>query len=146
MFKSLPQSRVLKQIARANLIAGTLENAFVLNPSKFKRVELLVIQKNIHEPAIGLRKFWKENLPVLQFHNNDIEFAVTRIKVNNKDEVKQCPIKILVTPVGSEAKLEIDCAHLNQSKILKKLVKLTGATPVAEEDIPKLRAPQGVVF
>lgn len=131
MFKSLPKLRILRQIERLNLIQGTPRNAFRFNPDQVSKIELVLIQKNIHEPAIGLRKFWRENLPTLKFHNDDINFVVSRVQVKNKEEVKKCPIKIIVHQVTGD-KIDINCAHLNQSRILSKLVKATNATNVSD--------------
>ncbi|ODV82279.1 uncharacterized protein CANTADRAFT_31941, partial [Suhomyces tanzawaensis NRRL Y-17324] len=141
MFKDFPSSRILKQIARLNKIAGTSETAYKIDLSKFAKVELYLIQKNIHGPSVGLRKFWRHNLPTLKFHNSELPFVMTRISAETPEEVAKCPAKIVVHGSNSE-KFEINCANKHSSAILDELVKITGAVNVPEAEIPTLKAPQ----
>lgn len=139
MFKNLPTSKVLKQIARLNNIAGTPETAFKF-PSKYNKIELLLIQKLVHGPSIGLKKFWRNNLPTLKFHNDETEFCLTRIKTKNKADLEKCPTKILVHSQNNEV-IEIDCANKTAYEILKNLVKRTGANSVPAKEIPIIKEP-----
>ncbi|KAK6460948.1 hypothetical protein DFJ63DRAFT_212131 [Scheffersomyces coipomensis] len=141
MFKNSPSSKILKQIYRLNLIAGNPENAYKLNPEKYSKIELFLIQKNVHAQSVGLKKFWKDFLPTLKFHNDDIDFIMTRIKVNNKAEAAACPAKILVHGKDQKDNVEIDCANLHSSKILRQLVTKTGAVNIPLEEIPRIRDP-----
>lgn len=140
MFKNLPTSKVLKQIARLNNIAGTPETAYKFDP-KYKKIELLLIQKSVHGPSIGLKKFWRQHLPTLKFHNDDINFTLTRIHTETKEDLKKCPAKIIVYDEANQ-KIELECANKQASDILNELVKLTSAQPVPETQIPTIRAPQ----
>ncbi|ABN66944.2 predicted protein [Scheffersomyces stipitis CBS 6054] len=142
MFKGLPSSRILKQITRLNAIAGTSESAYKFDASKYTKIELFLQQKNIHGPAVGLKKFWRQNLPTLKFHNDDIQFSLTRIQAETAAEVAACPSKIVVHSVDPASKIEIDCKGKHSSVILNELVEATKATNVPIEEIPVLRPPQ----
>lgn len=139
-FKDLPTSPVLRQVARLNKIAGTPATAFRFDPLKVREIEVFLTQKNAHPPSKGLRKFWKENMPTLRFHNDDVGFAMTRIAVNKDEDLAKMKAKIVVhtTNDGSQS---INCANKDQSVILDELVKLTEAKPVPEAEIPVISNP-----
>lgn len=137
MFKGLPSSRIWKQQARLNQIAGSPSTAFKFDP-KYTKVELLLIEKSVLAPAFGLRRFWRQNLPTLKFHNDNVDFVLTRIATKTKEDLAKCPTKI-VLHLADGSTQELDCSNKNSSKILKELVKVTGATPVPEEEIPVLK-------
>lgn len=140
MFKDLPRSKLLKQIARLNLIAGTPKTAFKLGP-QVKKVELFLLHKNIFVPGAGLKKFWRQNMPVLKFHNDDVDFVTTRLIAENKEEVAKAPTKIIVhNKDGSST--EFDCALKTNSQILNELVKVTEGVKVSEENIPVIARPK----
>lgn len=134
MFKNLPVSPVLKQIARLNMIAGNPSNAFKFG-SQCKKVELILQEKGVFGPAVGLKRFWRQNLPVLKFHNYDTDFFLTRVRAENKEDIKKIPAKIIVHEENG-GKQEVDCKGLDNQAILAKLVEVTQATPVPEADIP----------
>jgi len=140
MFKDLPSSKILKQITRLNNIAGESHRAYKLDSTKFSKIELFLIQKNVHGPSVGLKKFWRQDLPTLKFHNDDIGFVCTRIQVDNKADVEKCPSKILVHKTAGGA-IEIDCLNKHSSEILKELARVTEAKNVKADDIPVLVAP-----
>ncbi|KAK6458385.1 uncharacterized protein RJT20DRAFT_31326 [Scheffersomyces xylosifermentans] len=142
MFKDLPSSRILKQITRLNNIAGTTESAYKFDQSKYAKIELFLQQRNIHGPAVGLKKFWRLNLPTLKFHNDDLQFVLTRIATESKADVAACPSKIIVHGVDPKDNLEIDCAGKHSSVILQELVKATGAVGVPADEIPRIKTPQ----
>jgi len=145
MFKGLPSSRILKQIANLNRISGTPETAFKIDPAQVSKIELLLIQGNGHGPSVGLKKFWRHNLPTLKFHNEDISFVVTRINTSTKQEFEACPAKIVIHKSNSE-KVQIDCAKQHSSKILESLVKLTGAASIPADQIPTISPPSNDPF
>lgn len=140
MFKNLPSSRILKQITRLNNIAGTPETAFKFNP-KYTKLELFLIKHNVSGSAIGLKKFWRNNLPTLKFHNEDVNFVLTRITTSTKEDISKCPSKIIVYD-NADKKYEIDCADRQVSDILAEVIKVTEASPVAEKEIPVIATPQ----
>lgn len=140
MFKNLPASRILKQITRLNNIAGTTENAFKFS-SKYTKIELFLIKDNIFGQAIGLKKFWRNNLPTLKFHNEDVNFVLTRINTTTKEDLAKCPTKIVIHD-NADKKYEIDCANKLVSDILKEVVQVTEATPVPSSEIPVIATPQ----
>lgn len=140
MFKGLPTSKLLKQIARLNLIAGTPKTAFKLGP-QVKKVELILLYKNIYKKGSGLKRFWRYNLPVLKFHNDNVDFVLTRVKAGNKDEVSKVPSKIIIHNTDG-TKGELDCALQTHNEILKKLVKATDAVLVPQQEIPTIAVPE----
>lgn len=140
MFKGLPTSKILKQIARLNNISGTPKTAFKLGP-QVKKIELIILHKNIYKASSGLKRFWRYNLPVLKFHNDDIDFLLTRVRANTKDEIAQVPTKIVIHRADG-SKGELDCAMQTHNEILKKLVQATGAAPVAPEDLHTIPVPE----
>lgn len=138
MFKNLPSSRILKQIERLNIIAGTPENAFKFNPN-VKSVELFLLKAPVQGPHIGLKRFWRRNLPTLQFHNPDVDFVMTRIKVEDKADLKKVPARVVVQADG-EPKV-LNCLEKTHEQILSELVQLTNATSVPAEEIPTITKP-----
>lgn len=140
MFKDLPKSRILRQIARLNLIAGTPKTAYKLGP-EVKKLELILILKNVFKPAAGLKHFWRKNLPVLKFHNDHVDFVATRVRAKTKEEVAKVPSKIIVHGTDGSKK-DIDCIFTSNSEILAKLVEVTKATPVEAAEIPVIEVPK----
>ncbi|KAG7192152.1 uncharacterized protein KQ657_002517 [Scheffersomyces spartinae] len=138
MFKNLPASRILKQIERLNLIAGTPENAFKFQPN-VKSIELFLLKAPVQGPHIGLKRFWRQNLPTLQFHNPDVDFIMTRIKVEDKADLKKVPARVVISGEG-ESKV-LNCLEKSQQQILNELVELTGATSIPIEEIPIISKP-----
>lgn len=140
MFKTLPRSQVLKQIARANIISGTPATAFRLDLKKVSRLELVLVQKVHNYASTGLKNFWRQNLPTLRFHNDDIEFVMTRYGVTSKEELAQIVSKIIVhSPDGTN--LQINCANVDAPGILDLVVKATNAVSIPELDIPSIETP-----
>lgn len=139
-FKNLPSSPLLRQVARLNKIAGTPHTAFRFDPLKIREIQLILIQKNVHLPSAGLRNFWKNNLPTLQFHNNDVTFTMTRVATTSKEDLVKVPAKILVHTTDDNT-LTLDCLNMKNNKILRELVALTEAKQVPEAEIPIIANP-----
>lgn len=139
MFQRLPTSSLAKQVSRLNLIAGTPKTAFKFGEST-KKIELVLLEKNIAGPSIGLKKFWRVHLPTLKFHNDDVEFFCTRVRATTKEEIAKVPAKIIIHDTSNN-KTEIDCSSHDKDRILRKLVKATGASPVPMDDIPHIQHP-----
>lgn len=139
MFKNLPTSSLAKQISRINMIAGTPKNAYRFGDNT-KKIEVILLEKNIIGPRTGLRKFLKLQLPTLKFHNENVDFFCTRVRATSKDDIAKVPTKIVIHD-ASNNKTEIDCHALDEQKILKKLIKATEATRVPESEIPHLQHP-----
>lgn len=137
MFKGLPSSRTWKQAARLNQIAGTPQTAYKFDP-KYTKIELLLIQKNVFAPAFGLRRFWRQNLPTLKFHNDDVDFVLTRIATKTKEDLVKCPTKIILHHADGSVQ-ELDCSNKHSNKILKELVALSEAKAVPKEEIPVVK-------
>lgn len=139
-FRNLPSSPVLRQVARLNKIAGTPETAFRMDPLKVRAIELVLVQKNVHQPSLGLRKFWKEHLPTLQFHNNDVNFTMTRVKTQTKEDLAKVPALVVIHKINDD-KVVVNCLDRSPKDILRRVVHATGATPVPEADIPRVEPP-----
>ncbi|CAH2354499.1 54S ribosomal protein Mrp49p, mitochondrial [[Candida] railenensis] len=137
MFRNLPKSRIAKQAARLNQIAGTSENAYKLGP-KYSKMEIFLINQTPQRASVGLKQFWRQHLPTLKFHNDDFEFIMKRIKVEDTKEAEQCPVKIDLYEAQNQNKLTIDCSFKSESEILEEIIKSTEAAPVDSKDIPKL--------
>lgn len=141
MLKTLPRSAILKQIARANAIAGSPATAFRLDPKLVSRVELVLVQKVHNYASSGLKDFWRQNLPTLRFHNDDVDFVLTRYGISSKEELAKIVAKIIVhSPDGST--LQINCANVDAPGILDLVVKATNAVSVPELEIPLIETPQ----
>lgn len=140
MVRGAPTSKILKQIWRLNNIAGTPKTAFRF-PQTVSKLELVLLQKHVWGPPLGLKHFWRNNLPTLKFHNEDLRMAVTRVKVASKAEIAEAPTKIVVHYTDGTKK-DLDCAKKKPERILRDLVKLTSATSVPESDIPLVKAPE----
>ncbi|CAK7903105.1 hypothetical protein CAAN1_16S01134 [[Candida] anglica] len=136
MFKNLPKSRLLKQAARLNMIAGSAENAYKFGP-KFTKMEIFLINQTPQKASIGLKQVWRQHLPTLKFHNEAFEFVLKRVNVANAEEAEKCPAKINLYD-ASNNKTELDCRYKSESEILQEILKVTGATAVKPEDIPKV--------
>lgn len=134
MFKGLPLKGINRQIARLNLISGNTSNAYRFG-SHIKRIELVLLHKMVYIPLAGLKKFWRRNLPVLKFHNDDTEFVVTRVRAQTKAEIKAAPIKIKVHETSGNV-IEVPCALKDNDEILKKVVEVSKAESVPKEEIP----------
>lgn len=137
MFRAAPSSPILRQVYRLNLISGTPKTAYRLGP-EVKKVELFVISKNAYGPTAGLKKFWREYLPTLKFHNDDVNFVVTRIRPETKEEIKKVPSKIVVYDANNK-ETTIDCLGKHSSNIFRQLKKATNATPVPESEIETIK-------
>lgn len=125
----LPTSRILKQAARLDIISGAMPpaRAYKLGDA-VKKIELVMISKNVYKGDAGLKYFWRIDLPVLKFHNDDVEYVVTRVRAS-KEEIPQVPCCILVHEAGGNVQ-KIDCRNHFHSEILDKLVAATGATEI----------------
>lgn len=121
------------------MIAGSSKNAYRLGENT-KKIELVLLEKNIIGPRTGLKNFLKLQLPTLKFHNDNVDFFCTRVRATTKEDIAKVPTKIIIHDASSN-KTEIDCHSLDENKILKKLVAATGATPVPESEIPHLQHP-----
>lgn len=121
---------------RINKIHGDTSNAYKFDP-KYQKFELIFPQTRVYRPSMGLRQFWKHNLPTLKFHNFDREFLVKKIATENDEDLKKCPVKLTVYD-DKQKLFEIKCDDTEHSEILKKLVEMTEAQPVSESEIKAL--------
>lgn len=138
MFKGAPSSPILKQIYRLNLISGTQKTAYRLGPD-VKKIELFLISKNTYGPTAGLKRFWRDYLPSLKYHNDDVNFVVTRVRPETKEDIVKVPSKIVVYDANNKETTTIDCLGKHASNIFRKLKQATNATPVPESELETIK-------
>lgn len=77
------------------------------------------------------RKFWKENLPRVQFHNPKLPIKVVRIEPDNpREDYKKVPAILKIHYADGSVK-DADVKHKHSEEILEEFIKLTNAQPVA---------------
>ncbi|ODV94040.1 hypothetical protein PACTADRAFT_50936 [Pachysolen tannophilus NRRL Y-2460] len=136
MFKNLPNGRFTKQVARLNLISNYPSSAIKL-PSTISSIDLIFKRTN-SAGHMGPRKFWRNNLPTVQFHNPNIPITVTRIETESKDESEKCPATLTINYQDGQKKL-IDLKYKHSDEILKEFTEITQAQVVEENDIPTIK-------
>ncbi|KAK9457664.1 hypothetical protein V1511DRAFT_476700 [Dipodascopsis uninucleata] len=78
---------------------------------------------------MGARKFWRDHLPTLQFHNPSLKIEVFRTKIENKsEEAHKNEPAILSFTIGDKVQ-DIDIKNMHSDEILERLVTATGAVP-----------------
>ncbi|CDR45939.1 CYFA0S20e02080g1_1 [Cyberlindnera fabianii] len=77
MYKSLPKARFGRHFERLNLLSSGAGSVTV--PAEVKSVEL-IFKKRTPDGHMGPRRFWRENLPRVQFHNPELPIRVVRIE------------------------------------------------------------------
>ncbi|RLV92774.1 54S ribosomal protein MRP49 mitochondrial [Spathaspora sp. JA1] len=129
-------SKYKLQAAKLNKIAGVDSQAsVVLNPTKYKGLELQMISNRQNAQARGIYEFWRQDLRTLKFHNQNLDFQVTKITYQEDSEIEKIPARLIVRDLqGGE--FTIDCKNKTRSDILSELLKLTKAEPVPVEEIP----------
>ncbi|WPK25502.1 hypothetical protein PUMCH_002819 [Australozyma saopauloensis] len=141
MIKDLAQAlprhnKLLRQITRLNIIAGTPETAFKFGP-ELKKLEVVIYSKNILAHGAGLKKFWKLNLPTLKFHNDDVDFVVTRVRPTKREDFDKIPLEVRLHQENGKMQ-KVDCTNKDNESILREVVEMMNAKLVAEKDIPTL--------
>ncbi|OBA24085.1 hypothetical protein METBIDRAFT_30437 [Metschnikowia bicuspidata var. bicuspidata NRRL YB-4993] len=101
----------------------------------------MIMLKIAQRRSIGLNHFWKWNLPTLKFHNENIDFVVTRIQPETDEDYPKIPSAIFVHKAGDKM-TRVECNGKTHEWILKNLVSATGATRVPVEDIPHIPLPK----
>lgn len=138
LVQALPRhNKLLRQITRLNLIAGTPSTAFRFGPS-LKKLEVVLYSKNIRGHGAGLKKFWKLNLPTLKFHNDNVDFVVTRVRPNKREDFDTIPLEVRLHQQDG-AVTKIACRNKDHEEILREVVESTGASSVPEIEIPVVR-------
>lgn len=135
----LPTNKILRQIARLNLLAGKPQLAYKFD-DKYKALELIVLSKNNYLKTAGIAKFWKYNLPILKFHNDDLDFIVKRVRPETKDDIKNFESALVVRSTDSEP-IVIKCNDKSPGRILEELVKVTNARQLKQSEIPLIEVP-----
>lgn len=131
--KGLPTSRVWKQLARFNEIANYEGSAY-----QFPQVDKLelVFKNHTAYGHMGARKFWRNNLPTVNFHNPDMGIEVKRVQCETKEQQHQCPSVLKVHFKDGNVK-EIDCKDRQHADIMTELVDVAKGVAVPDEQIPK---------
>lgn len=136
MYRNLQGGVIPKQVARLNFIAGTPKTAFKFGP-KYTKMEIFLINQTPQKASVGLKQFWRQHLPTLKFHNEDFQFIMKRITVENKADAAKVPVRIDLYD-AEDKKIQLDCSFKSELDILQEVLSKTEATPVATEDIPKI--------
>lgn len=138
LVQALPRNnKLLRQITRLNLIAGSPATAFRFGPS-LKKLEVVIYSKNVMGHAAGLKKFWKLNLPTLKFHNDNVDFVVTRVRPTKREDFNTIPVEVRLHQQDG-AVTKIACLNKDHEQILREVVESTGASLVPEEEIPVMK-------
>lgn len=133
--QALPRhNRLMRQITRLNLISGTPATAYRFGLG-LKKLEVVIYSKNILTHAAGLKKFWKLNLPTLKFHNDNVDFVVTRVRPTKREDFNTIPLEVRLHQQDGQV-TKITCTSKDNETILRDVVASTGATPVPVEEIP----------
>lgn len=93
MFKDLPKSKLSRHIQRLNLLSSG-PGSVTVSP-KVKSVELIFKQRS-PKGHLGARRFWRDNLPRIQFHNPALPIQVMRIEPETKEEAAAVPALLRV--------------------------------------------------
>lgn len=134
-----PGSQYFREIASLKRITGAIETrkaAIKIDPLKYNKVEL-IMPLNRYLKSRGLRHFWKTYLPTIKFHNDDINFIVTRVTTsdpNDPEQAKKVPVKIHLHNLNSPVK-EINVDSVGVDAILDQFITSAEATPVDPKDI-----------
>ncbi|KAH3670261.1 hypothetical protein WICMUC_004914 [Wickerhamomyces mucosus] len=121
MFKSLPKSKLSRHVDRLNLLSSGPGSVKV--SANVKSIELIFKQRT-PKGHMGPRRFWRENLPRIQFHNPALPIQVVRVEPTTPEEAQKIPALLKTR----SAKIK----YLLNSDILTKFIKLTDATPAQE--------------
>ncbi|KAK9471056.1 mitochondrial 54S ribosomal protein mL61 [Dipodascopsis tothii] len=85
---------------------------------------------------MGARKFWKQHLSQIQFHNPELPIVVKRYAISGKsEEASACPAQLTISYESSEKFIDAKWKH--SSDILKELIFETKAEPVDMQEYPK---------
>jgi large subunit ribosomal protein MRP49 len=127
MFKNLPKARLSRHFDRLNLISSGPGSLSV--PQEVKSVEL-VFNLYTGKGHVGPKKFWRENLPRIQFYNPDLPIQVVRVKTALEEQGK-VPALLKVNFQDGSSK-DVDVKHKHSEEILQEFIKLTNAVPSEE--------------
>uniref|UniRef100_A0A060TB68 ARAD1B05918p n=1 Tax=Blastobotrys adeninivorans TaxID=409370 RepID=A0A060TB68_BLAAD len=124
--------RLLRQINKLNAIA--CGPGAIRMPKEVSRLQVAFRNRSSNADK-GTREFWKTFLPQVQFHNPNLPIAVTRY-----EQDAQSPSITVQFADGTEKKL--DTKKKTATQVLKLLLSNSGATQVAEDELPKIEMPQ----
>ncbi|ODQ67970.1 mitochondrial MRP49p [Nadsonia fulvescens var. elongata DSM 6958] len=127
--------QITKQISALNRICRGPGAVKLPNDITGLKLQFKYQNSNGH---MGAKKFWRETLPQIQFHNPAIPMAVIRTEAATVEENQTIPATLLVRYSNGEEK-SLDIKEKHSSVILNEFIQLTKAQKVAEKDIPYLR-------
>ncbi|KAH3687050.1 hypothetical protein WICPIJ_001963 [Wickerhamomyces pijperi] len=127
MSSALPKSKLARHITRLNLLS-TGPGSVKVSPT-VESIELIFKQRS-PKGHLGARKFWRENLPRIQYHNPHLSITVRRIEPETKKQESEIPALLKINyNNGQESKIT-KIKYLFNEDILQKFVKLTDAKAV----------------
>ncbi|KAK7207483.1 hypothetical protein BZA70DRAFT_271430 [Myxozyma melibiosi] len=125
-------SRITRQIAHLKKIA--LGKAAVEVP-KMTSLSLEFKIRNSHG-HMGARKFWKEHLPSLQFHNPEVPMTVKLIpEPASEKEAMRAP-SVLRAEFSNRAPVVIDMKNRQSEEILAEFIEASQSKPVKLQTFP----------
>ncbi|CUS24687.1 LAQU0S18e01992g1_1 [Lachancea quebecensis] len=130
-------SRIARQLKFLNKISSsTLEPQVVLNPQKYAGLNLTFQYQN-HNGHMGARKFWHEYLPTLQFYNPGLQFQVTRVKNEDKNNAG---VPCILQTIGKDGSVleTLDMRNKQHPEIMQELLEKADYEKVPESDIVRV--------
>lgn len=127
---ALPKARLPRQLARLNAI--TKGPGALHIPSTVSAINLSFKLQNSNG-HMGPRKFWRENLPRIQFYNPSLPISVSRQWATTSEEHAKIPATLTVAFADGTSK-NINAQYKMSEDILNELILLTGAKEVPEEE------------
>ncbi|KAK9448015.1 mitochondrial 54S ribosomal protein mL61 [Limtongia smithiae] len=127
------KSRILYQTKRLESIA--LGRAALILPTAVTNIKLSFKTKNSFG-HMGARKFWRECLPSIQFHNPHALIEVIRApEPESRDAQEAVPAELLVE-FGDRPPLALDIKNMHSDEILAKFRAGTDAKPAGLSTFP----------
>lgn len=121
---TLPRG-VQRQISNLNSLTSGL--GAIKFPENVQRLELR-LNRLVNESNAGAKRFWRTELPPIQFYNPRIPISVRRFDTANARKSE------LIIDFRDGTSHTVSADHKPQSEILQELIKATKAQPVSEEE------------
>ncbi|GMM48779.1 mitochondrial 54S ribosomal protein [Pichia kluyveri] len=129
--KGLSSSRYLKQGQHLDLISNYTNSSYHFN--NVSKLEIIFKQHSSYG-HLGMKKFWKNNLKTIYYHNPSLIIDVKRIDCQEKEQQLNCPC-IIKTITKDNKEIIINGKDKHSDDIMKELVEKTAAVAVPSEDI-----------
>lgn len=121
---TLPRG-VQRQISGLNALTSGI--GAVKLPEGVQRLELR-LNRYVNQSNAGAKRFWRSELPPIQFYNPQIPISVRRFEPSNARKSE------LIIDFRDGTTKTVSTDNKPNSQILSELVELTGAQPVTETE------------